>query len=338
MGTPAGQHGETLGELGEFGLIDILRTRLPAGPGVELGPGDDAAVVAAPDGRVVATTDMLVEGRHFRRDWSDAYDVGRKAAAQNFADIAAMGATPTALLVSFGAPADLPAQWAIDFTDGLRDECAEVGTSVAGGDVVSSPVVVLGITALGSLGGREPLTRSGARPGDRVAVCGRLGWSAAGLAVLGRGFRSPRVVVEAHRRPAPPYDAGPQAADLGATALVDVSDGLLADLEHVARASGVRIDLDSASLDIAEPLQAVAAAIGVEALSFVLTGGEDHALAGTFGPDVALPPRWTVIGRVGAASDADLAAEPAMGAAPTGPLVTVDGVAYEGPAGHEHFR
>ncbi|MEQ7124781.1 thiamine-phosphate kinase [Actinopolymorpha sp. B11F2] len=338
MGTPAGGHGETLSELGEFGLIDIFRARLPVGPGVELGPGDDAAVVAAPDGRIVATTDMLVEGRHFRRDWSGAYDVGRKAAAQNLADLAAMGAAPTALLVSFGAPGDLPAQWAIEFTDGLRDECDLVGASVAGGDVVSSPAVVVGITALGSLEGRRPLTRSGARPGDLVAVCGRLGWSAAGLAVLGRGFRSPRVVVEAHRRPQPPYDAGPEAASLGATALVDVSDGLLADLEHVARASGVRIDVDSSTLEIGEPLQAVAAAIGVEPLSFVLTGGEDHALAGTFGPDVVLPARWTVIGRVCAAGEADLAAEPAMATAPTGPLVTVDGVAHEGRAGHEHFR
>jgi thiamine-monophosphate kinase len=338
VGTPAAGHGETLSELGEFGLIDILRARLPVGPGVPLGPGDDAAVVATPDGRVVATTDMLVEGRHFRRDWSDAYDVGRKAAAQNLADIAAMGASPTALLVSVGAPGDLPAQWMIDFTDGLRDECAEVDTTVAGGDVVSSTVVVLGITALGSLDGRCPLTRSGARPGDRVAVCGRLGWSAAGLAVLGRGFRSPRVVVEAHRRPQPPYAAGPEAADLGATALVDVSDGLLADLEHVARASGVRIDLDSTTLEIAEPLQTVGAAIGVDPLSFVLTGGEDHALAATFGPEVVLPPSWTVIGRVSAPDEADTAAEPAMSIAPSGPLVTVDGAAYTGQAGHEHFR
>jgi thiamine-monophosphate kinase len=338
VGMPAGGHGETLSELGEFGLIDIFRARLPVGQGVEIGPGDDAAVVAAPDSRVVATTDMLVEGRHFRRDWSDAYDVGRKAAAQNLADLAAMGATPTALLVSFAAPGDLPAQWAIDFIDGLRDECEQAGASVAGGDVVSAPAVVAGITALGSLEGRRALTRSGARAGDVVAVCGRLGWSAAGLAVLGRGFRSPRVVVEAHRRPQPPYDAGPEAAELGATALVDVSDGLLADLEHVARASGVRIDLDSSTLEIAEPLQAVAAAIGVEPLSFVLTGGEDHALVGTFGADVALPARWTVIGRVCPAGEAAPAAEPAMAGAASGPLVTVDGVAHEGSAGHEHFR
>ena len=335
MGTTHRTQDQTVGDLGEFGLIDAFRARLPVGSDVLLGPGDDAAVVSAPDGRVVATTDMLVEGRHFRRDWSQASEVGRKAAAQNLADIAAMGAVPTALLVCFAAPPDLPAGWAIDFVDGLRDECALVGASVAGGDVVAAGSVVIAITALGSLQGRPPLTRSGARPGDLVAVCGRLGWSAAGLAVLGRGFRSPRVVVEAHRRPEPPYDAGPEAAGLGASALIDVSDGLLADLGHVARASGVRIDVESAALEVPEPLQAVAAAIGVDPMSFVLTGGEDHALAGTFGPTVALPPRWRVVGRVHEHGDGQEAAETAEGG---GPLVTVDGAEYAGPAGHDHFR
>ncbi len=338
MGGSHGISDQTLAEMGEFGLIDAFRQRLPAGPGVLLGPGDDAALVAAPDGRVVATTDMLVEGRHFRRDWSEAEDVGRKAAAQNLIDVAAMGAVPSALLVCFAAPPDLPARWALAFADGMREEGALVGASVAGGDVVSADMVIVSVMALGSLDGRPPLTRSGARPGDVVAVCGRLGWSAAGLAVLGRGFRSPRVVVEAHRRPQPPYAAGPEAAELGASALIDVSDGLLADLGHVARSSGVRIDVDSRTLEVAEPLQAVAAAIGVDPLSFVLTGGEDHALAGTFAPDVTLPPHWRTIGQVcaGAPPSDELGAAPEAGG--DGPRVTVDGGAYEGPGGHEHFR
>jgi thiamine-monophosphate kinase len=318
--TRAGE-GQTLADVGEFGLIDLIRERLRDAPQVELGAGDDAAVVAASDGRMVVTTDMLVEGRHFRRDWSSAYDVGRKAAAQNLADVAAMGATPTAVVVCFGAPPDLPVAWAVEFADGLRDECQEVGAAVAGGDVVASGVVVAAVTAMGSLQGRAAVTRSGARPGDQVAVCGRLGWSAAGLTVLSRGFRSPRVLVEAHRRPQPPYAAGPEAACLGATALIDVSDGLLADLGHIAVASGVAIDLDSSRFDLPEPIQAVAAAVGAEPLSYVLTGGEDHALAGTFPADVSLPPHWNVVGRV-------LEGEPA---------VTVDGAAYEGPAGHDHF-
>ncbi|MGW0227530.1 thiamine-phosphate kinase [Actinopolymorpha singaporensis] len=332
--------GGTVAELGEFGLIAAMSARLPTGPDVLLGPGDDAAVISAPDSRVVATTDMLVEGRHFRRDWSPAYDVGRKAAAQNLADVAAMGAVPTALLVSFGAPPDLPAQWALEFTEGLRDETAAAGASVAGGDVVASGPIVVSITALGTLQGREALTRSGARPGDVVAVCGRLGWSAAGLTVLGRGFRSPRVVVEAHRRPEPPYDAGPEAAALGASALIDVSDGLLADLGHVARASGVRIDVDTGTLDVAEPLRAVAAAINADPLAFVLTGGEDHALAATFGPDVELPERWQVVGRVLAAEEqGEREGHPEGRPRESGePPVTVNGEEYEGPAGHDHFR
>ena len=229
---------EKLADLGEFGLIAAITARLPQASGVIVGPGDDAAVLATADGRVVVTTDLLVENRHFRRDWSSADDIGHKAAAQNLADVAAMGAVPTGLVVGLGAPADLPAAWALGFADGLREECEPLGVSVVGGDVVRSDVVVVAMTALGDLQGRAPVTRAGARPGDVVAVCGRLGWAEAGFRVLSRGFRSPRVLVEAHRRPVVPYRAGPQAAELGATAMCDVSDGLLADLGHVAQASG----------------------------------------------------------------------------------------------------
>ncbi|MBM7786651.1 thiamine-phosphate kinase [Tenggerimyces flavus] len=315
----------TLADLGEFGLIRLLQDRLPNGKDVLLGPGDDAAIVHAIDGRVVATTDMLVEGRHFRRDWSEAYDIGRKAAAQNLADVAAMGARPTALLVALAAPPDLEVDWALGLADGLRDECERTDASVAGGDLVRGPSIVISVTALGSLDGRPPVTRAGAKAGDVIAVCGRLGWSAAGLAVLGRGFRSPRVVVEAHRRPEPPYDAGPEAATLGATAMIDVSDGLVGDLGHIAKASDVVLDLDTKSLEIAEPLQAVAAAIGVDPLEFVLTGGEDHALAATFPSEVNLPERWRVIGRVAAPTEEQLQG------------VTINGEKSE-TAGHDHFR
>ncbi|MGW2187605.1 thiamine-phosphate kinase, partial [Streptomyces sp. NPDC001719] len=240
----------TVGELGEFGLIRELTSRLTTTPAVRLGPGDDAAVVAAPDRRVVASTDVLLEGRHFRRDWSTAYDVGRKAAAQNLADIAAMGAVPTAVLLALVVPAELPATWPTELMDGIRDECQVAGAAVVGGDVVRGDTITVAITALGDLRNHEPVTRSGAQPGDVVAVTGWLGWSAAGLAVLVRGFRSPRAFVEAHRRPEPPYHAGPAAAGLGATAMTDVSDGLIADLGHIAEASKVRIDLRTAAIDV----------------------------------------------------------------------------------------
>lgn len=312
----------TIGELGEFGLIARVTSRgdRSAG-GVLLGPGDDAAVLRAPDGRVVASTDMYVEKRHFRRDWSSAYDIGRRVTAASFADVVAMGARPTGLLVSFAAPPDLETSWAEELNAGLLDECAEAGASVAGGDVVRDDHVVLGMTALGDLGGRDPVTRAGARPGDAVAVCGRLGWSAAGFAVLSRGFRSPRVLVDAHRRPVLPYAAGPAAADAGATAMCDVSDGLVQDLGHVASASGVVIDLRTAAFEIPDVFEQVAGALGgADPLAWVLSGGEDHALAATFPGADAVPDGWRVVGAVG-----------------EGEGVTVDGAPYEGPPGWTSF-
>ncbi len=310
----------TVGETGEFGLIRELAARLPQGGDILLGPGDDAAVLRAPDGRVVATTDMLVERRDFRRDWSSAHDIGRKSAAQNLADVAAMGARPTALLVGLAIPADLPLAWVLELADGIRAECDLVGASVVGGDVSRADVVTIAITALGSLDGVEPVRRGGARLGDIVGLSGRLGWSAAGLAVLSRGFRSPRVLVEAHRRPDPPYAAGPEAARLGATALIDVSDGLVADLGHVAAASGVGIAVRSDAFDVPAPMRDAGSALGVDPLQWVLAGGEDHAFAATFPAGTVLPEGWRVIGEV-----------------VDGEGVLVDGAPWEGPGGHVHF-
>ena len=318
--TPDAEPDETISTLGEFGLIG----RVTAGRGQPastlLGPGDDAAVVACPDGRVVATTDVLVQGVHFRLDWSSPEHVGRKAAAANLADVAAMGARPTALLVGLACPATTPVATLSALADGLWAEAGVVGAGVVGGDVTSSAVLTLAVTALGSLDGRAPVRRSGARPGDVLALCGRLGWAAAGWAVLARGFRSPALVVGAHRAPEPPYAAGPQAAAGGATSMIDVSDGLLADLGHVAAASGVVIDVRAAALEVPARLADVAAALGVDPRHWLLTGGDDHALAATFPRD---PPRgWTVIGSVRAGD----------------PAVLVDGHPYtEGAPGWTHF-
>src|SRR5436190_4686302 len=173
----------TVARAGEFGLIARITARLDPGPACLLGPGDDAAVVAAPDRRVVATTDVLVEGRHFRRDWSTAADVGHRAAAANLADVAAMGGVPTALLVGLCAPADLEVAWAEELADGLADEAALAGAGIVGGDMSSAPVLVVSVTALGDLGGRDPVRREGARPGDVVALAGRVGYAAAGYTV-----------------------------------------------------------------------------------------------------------------------------------------------------------
>ncbi len=165
----------TVGDLGEFGLIAAIAARLPRGGRTVIGIGDDAAVLATPDGRVVATTDLLVEARHFRRDWSAPADIGGKAAARNLADVAAMGATPVALLVGLATPADLPVAWAQDLVSGIVAECARTGATVVGGDVSSADTIMLAVTALGDLAGREPVTRAGARPGDLLAVAGVLG-------------------------------------------------------------------------------------------------------------------------------------------------------------------
>ncbi|GAA2224549.1 thiamine-phosphate kinase [Micromonospora olivasterospora] len=307
--------------IGEFGLIDRVTARLTHGAAVLLGPGDDAAVLAAPDARVAASTDVLVEGRHFRRDWSSARDVGHRAAAANLADIAAMGATPTALLVALCMPADLDPAWAEELADGLAAEAGTVGASVAGGDMSASPTLTIAVTALGDLGGLAPVLRSGARPGDVVAVAGRSGYAAAGYTVLSRGFRTPKLLVEAYRRPEVPYAAGPHAARLGATAMIDVSDGLLADLGHVARASGVGIDVRRDAFEVPRQMRDAAQALGVDPYAWILGGGDDHALAATFPPAVALPAPWREVGRV-----AD------------GAGVTVDGEPYAGPAGWDHFR
>jgi thiamine-monophosphate kinase len=346
----------TVAALGEFGLIAALSQWLPLAPSprVLVGIGDDAAVLATPDGRVVATTDFLLEGRHFRRDWSTAADVGRKAAVRSLADIAAMGAVPTGLLVALAAPGDLPVSWARALAAGLAAECARAGAAVIGGDTARAPSVLLAVTGLGDLAGRAPVLRSGAAPGDVVAVAGPLGHAAAGLALLSAGIPAGPLVA-AHLRPAPPYDAGPEASDLGATAMIDVSDGLLADLGHIASASGLLIDLASAQLRPGEPLLAAARAVAaarphpdppspslartdrdtslspadlppakaqsLEALRWVLAGGEDHSLAATFPPGAALPPRWTVIGAVRQGP----------------PGVVVDGQPWTGSPGWDHF-
>jgi thiamine-monophosphate kinase len=314
--------GATVSDVGEFGMLRELVGRFDQGRQVYVGPGDDAAVLRTPKGHVVVSTDLLVEGRHFRREWASAADIGRRAAAQNLSDINAMGGRATALTVGLALPRDLPAQWVLDLADGIAEEAALVGASLVGGDLTAGSEVVIAVTVLGECT-VAPVLRSGAQSGDVLAIAGRQGWAAAGLAVLGRGFRSPRVLVEAHQRPQPPYEAGPLAAAAGATSMIDVSDGLVADVGHLAEESEVAIDIDSGAFTLDEPLRAVGAALGVDPMQFVLGGGEDHPLVATFPADAPLPEGFRPIGRVGTAT--------------SDPAVTVDGAAYEGVAGHTHF-
>ncbi len=283
-----------------------------------LGPGDDAAVLAAPDRRLVVSTDMLVQDRHFRLDWSAPADIGAKAIAQNAADIAAMGATPTGYLVALGCPGDTPVAIVDGLATGMWAEAGRAGGGIVGGDLVQSPLIILSVTAFGDLDGRDPVRLDGASPGEVLGCAGSLGRAAAGLALLAAGRAEPAGPIAAHRTPAPPYPAGIAAARAGASAMTDVSDGLLADLGHLADASGVRIDVSAAALADRE-VDAAATVLGVDPTEWRLTGGDDHALVATFAPG-PLPAGWRPIGRVGA-----------------GAGVRVDGVSRSGAGGWESF-
>ncbi|UJP39490.1 thiamine-phosphate kinase [Cellulomonas palmilytica] len=316
-------------DLTEEQLLARIVPELPRGAATLLGPGDDAAVVAAADGRFVVTTDVLVEDRHFRRAWSSGHDVGRRAAVQNLADVAAMGAVPTSLVVTLAVPGDLEVDWVVGLARGLAAVCAPLGAGVVGGDLSGGPLVVVGVTAHGDLQGRAPVLRSGARAGDVVAHAGVLGWSAAGLALLSAGVPAAdderARLVGAYLRPRAPLAAGPDAADAAATAMMDVSDGLLKDGGRLARAGGVRLDLDRDALaPDAAALAAVAHDVAADPWAWVLGGGEDHGLLATFPAGTVLPAPFRAIGRVLPAGDDE-------------PAVTLDGADPGVATGWDHF-
>ena len=323
--------GDTLGGHGEFALIDAIVKRLPQGKAVVVPPGDDAAVVQIDGTPTVVTTDVLVAGVHFRTDWADAHDIGRRAAAASLADLVAMGSQPVALVVALVAPRDIEVAWVLRLADGLRDEAALVGASIVGGDVSAGSQLAMTVTGIGSLQGRRAVLRGGAKTGDQVALAGRVGWAAAGLAVLSRGFGTPRALVNAYRRPDVDYSAGLRAATAGAHAMCDVSDGLLADLGHLATSSGVTIDIASERLDIPDPIAAVAAAYGTNPLIWLLSGGDDHAFVATFAPKKRLPKGFVRIGEVGDGRVAGAEGEAEL------PAVTVDGNRWSASAGHSHY-
>lgn len=316
---------QRVGGLPEGELLARIFPRLPHADAELLGPGDDAAVVAAPDGRFVVTTDTMIHGPDFRLAWSSAHDLGWKAAASNLADVAAMGARPTALVVALAMPKDLPVATLEGFADGLRDACEALapGCGVVGGDLAVSDVFMVAVTAFGDLDGRAPVRRGGASVGDLVAVAGELGAAATGLRLLfERGVDADGVPsageaavlrrdhgehIDAQLAPRPPIGAGVVAAIAGATAMLDLSDGLALDAGRMAAASGVAIDLDAATLGL-DPLIA-------------LSGGEDHSLLATFPAGAALPREFRRIGTVRA-----------------GAGVLVDGVLYDGRAGWDPYR
>ncbi len=323
-----------LSDVSEDELLALIFPFFAAAPHDLVGPGDDAAVVAT-SGSVVVTTDAMVRGRDWKDEWSSPEDVAVKAVTQNAADIAAMGAVPRSLLVTLMADPATPVAWVLGFARSLGEQAAGLGLSVAGGDLSSAPpgTLVISVTALGDLEGRSPVLRSGARPGHRVAVTGSLGHAEAGFRLLESepGVARPLAVerrtggqpdgiratcLAHHLRPLAPLAQGPVAARAGATAMMDISDGLLRDGARLAAASGVRVDLDSAAL--AADVEALAPLVGPDrARECVLAGGEEHSLLATFPGE--LPPGWREVGKVS-----------------EGAGITVDGVP-QAPRGWDHF-
>ncbi|WP_323958661.1 thiamine-phosphate kinase [Arthrobacter sp. JZ12] len=307
----------TVAQLSESALLERVIPRLRSGPAsrdtVILGPGDDAAILAAPDGRVVVSIDTQVQDLDFRLRWPNGYrttgfDVGWKAAAQNLSDINAMGARATSLVVSLTLPGITEVEWVEDLADGLSAAIRELGAegcAVAGGDLGTGTEISVTAAVTGSLEGRAPILRSGARPGDFVVLAGTVGWAAAGLALLESDHQQQTlpaelaVVVERQCRPRPPLQAGPMAALAGVSAMLDISDGLVKDAQRLALASSVHIDLDQAALKrLAEPLRPAAELLRTDPMDWVLGGGEDHGLLATVNPTVMPVTGFTTVGSV----------------------------------------
>ncbi len=297
----------TLAEVSEDDVLASIFPMLPSGDDVLVPPGDDTALLGT-GGSVLATTDTMVRGRDWRDEWSTAQDVGAKVVVQNVADIAAMGGVATGLLVTLVADPGTPVAWVRDMTAGLAQAARAAGVAVVGGDLSSAPAgtMMVSVTALGDLQGRQPVLRSGASAGQVLAVAGSLGRSAAGLELLRRGdagqwppdeVAGPAAeLVGYHCRPDPDPTQGPVAAEAGAGAMIDLSDGLVRDGNRIARASGVSLELDEGA--VVAHVERLAPVLGERlARECVLAGGEEHTLLATFGAG-SVPPAWHVIGRV----------------------------------------
>jgi thiamine-monophosphate kinase len=279
--------------MGEFELLDRIRARLPQpGPRLLLGSGDDAAITI-PGGATATSVDALVDGVHFRREWSSPAQIGAKALAVALSDLAAMGAGPGEAYVTLGIPTDLDENGCLELLDGMAKVAEETGTSLAGGDVTRAPVLTLAMTVVGHAKSVDDLvTRSGAHPGDALVVTGELGGAAAGLLLL-EDAASARSSLVAHRdtnddrtrpliarqlEPRPRLEAGRELAAAGATAMIDLSDGLGGDAGHIAAASGVRLRIEADALPLAPGLAELAAASGRDPLELATSGGEDYEL------------------------------------------------------------
>jgi thiamine-monophosphate kinase len=312
--------------MGEFELLALLRERLPtAGPQVRLGSGDDAAITV-PGGAVATSVDALIDGVHFRRETASLRQIGRKALSTALSDLAAMGAAAGEAYVALGAPDDLGEAELLELGEGLAAVARETGTTIAGGDLTGAPALTLAVTVVGHAPRAEDfITRAGARPGDALVVTGELGAAAAGLLLLEdptlAAMIDPETATALRRRqldPTPRLAAGRALAAAGATAMIDISDGLAGDARHVATAGKALLRIDADALPIAPGVAAVATAAGGNPLELAVSGGEDYELFAALPSDAVEAARealaaegmsLTVVGKVEVAEDARPRAE-----------------------------
>lgn len=326
-----------LKEVGEFGLIDLIKQDTIVDPSdVVMGIGDDAAVYVPGAGKYeLLTTDMLVENVHFDLSKTSAWQLGYKAIAVNLSDIAAMGGRPRHAVVSLGLPPHLTVDYVVEMYKGMKEICREFAVNIVGGDTVSSPQgLVLNIGVVGEAEPDRLLRRSGARAGDLVVVTGSLGDSACGLDLLFRsgweefGFAWP--LVTAHLTPRPQVNIGPALAGFGATSADDISDGLASEANEIARASNVGLRIHADKVPLSPELIQAAAMLGKKPLDYALFGGEDYQLVFTISTDkfIGLPQdgvTYTIVGEVFAGQGVLL-------------LDAAGGKAPLEPRGYNHFR
>lgn len=314
----AGERERTVAQVGERRIIDLFTRAARTEPActagdLVIGSGDDGAVLDL-GGPVVVSSDTAVQDRHFRLEWSAPADIGARAVVASAADIAAMGARTVGVVVSLACPPGLSAGTLLDVNDGIVSATQSLGARVLGGDLVEAGELVVTVTCLGALDGRPPVRLDGACAGDVLAVSGPLGAAAAGYAVLAAEdrdlsagppeFDDPNAeVVAAFRVPRPDPEAGTRAARAGAHAMTDISDGLLAELITMARASRVDLSVRRAAIPTTAAVRDVARRRGADAADWALTGGEDHELLAAFA-DGDVPAGWTVLGQVTRSADA----------------------------------